>query len=279
MANVAHSTLTGADLHEPKGIASANSGEVYVANGGGSGAWTAPDPVVFGNKHIAGLTYSNAAGDPTNDITILSGTARDANNTEDMILSTSITKMLNDVWAVGDNQGGLDTGAIANVIYYIWLIKRVDTDVVDVLFSASGTSPTMPANYTKKRRIGAFIRTAGAIETFVTSEIEGGGILHWLNPKSSQTISYGTSSSTRTLSRVPIGYSVGVYGKFSGVSTDVDYAPVGITANSSSAPLVPTSENIFIMLPLNNAGQINNDSSANGSQGFTIYYWHDYRRD
>lgn len=36
----AHSTLTGADLHEPKGVASANSGEVYVANGAGSGAWT-----------------------------------------------------------------------------------------------------------------------------------------------------------------------------------------------------------------------------------------------
>lgn len=34
-----HSTLTGASLHEPKGVASANSGEVYVANGSGSGAW------------------------------------------------------------------------------------------------------------------------------------------------------------------------------------------------------------------------------------------------
>jgi hypothetical protein len=36
---VAHSTLTGADLHEPKGVASANSGEVYVADGSSSGAW------------------------------------------------------------------------------------------------------------------------------------------------------------------------------------------------------------------------------------------------
>ena len=38
MANVAHSTLTGADLHEPKGVASASSGDIYVANGAGSGA-------------------------------------------------------------------------------------------------------------------------------------------------------------------------------------------------------------------------------------------------
>lgn len=35
-----HKNLTGADLHEPKGIESATSGQVYVANGAGSGNWT-----------------------------------------------------------------------------------------------------------------------------------------------------------------------------------------------------------------------------------------------
>ena len=37
-----HKDLTGSDLHEPKGAASASSGQVYVADGAGSGAWTAP---------------------------------------------------------------------------------------------------------------------------------------------------------------------------------------------------------------------------------------------
>ncbi len=37
----AHSTLTGADLHEPKGVASATSGTVYSADGAGSGSWVA----------------------------------------------------------------------------------------------------------------------------------------------------------------------------------------------------------------------------------------------
>ena len=41
MANVEHSTLTGSDLHEPKGVAAASANEVYVANGSASGAWTA----------------------------------------------------------------------------------------------------------------------------------------------------------------------------------------------------------------------------------------------
>lgn len=37
---VLHSALTGGDLHEPKGIASATSGQEYIADGAASGAWT-----------------------------------------------------------------------------------------------------------------------------------------------------------------------------------------------------------------------------------------------
>ena len=40
MANVNHSTLSDPFLHEPKGVASASSGDVYLANGSGSGTWT-----------------------------------------------------------------------------------------------------------------------------------------------------------------------------------------------------------------------------------------------
>lgn len=35
-----HATLTGADLHEPKGVAAASANTVYVANGSGSGTWS-----------------------------------------------------------------------------------------------------------------------------------------------------------------------------------------------------------------------------------------------
>lgn len=35
-----HSTITGADNHEPKGVESASSGQVYRANGSGSGTWS-----------------------------------------------------------------------------------------------------------------------------------------------------------------------------------------------------------------------------------------------
>lgn len=37
---VEHKNLTGAQLHEPKGVAAAPNGSVYIANGSGSGVWT-----------------------------------------------------------------------------------------------------------------------------------------------------------------------------------------------------------------------------------------------
>ena len=40
MANVNHSTLADQYLHEPKGVVSASSGDVYLVNGSGSGTWT-----------------------------------------------------------------------------------------------------------------------------------------------------------------------------------------------------------------------------------------------
>lgn len=39
MANVQHANLTDPNLHEPKGVAAATEGEVYVADGAGSGTW------------------------------------------------------------------------------------------------------------------------------------------------------------------------------------------------------------------------------------------------
>ena len=50
---VAHSSLTGSDLHEPKGAAGASSGQVYTADGAGSGSWEAANV-----KNKVYLTYT-----------------------------------------------------------------------------------------------------------------------------------------------------------------------------------------------------------------------------
>ena len=55
MATIEHSTLSTGEIHEPKGAATASSGEVYVANGSGSGTWTPAD------SHIAGYIAFDAS--------------------------------------------------------------------------------------------------------------------------------------------------------------------------------------------------------------------------
>lgn len=54
---IQHKLIADADLHEPKGVASAVSGKVYVADGSGSGSWLYPSGKVHGEIYIdAGAT-------------------------------------------------------------------------------------------------------------------------------------------------------------------------------------------------------------------------------
>ena len=39
---IQHNTITDPDIHEPKGVSTATSGQVYKADGTGSGAWASP---------------------------------------------------------------------------------------------------------------------------------------------------------------------------------------------------------------------------------------------
>lgn len=112
--------------------------------------------------HLSGLALTNNGSDATNDIDIAAGTARDGSDIVNIVLASALTKQLDASWAVGTNQGGLDTGSVGNNTYYVWLIRRPDTGVVDVLFSLSSSSPTMPTNYTQKFVIGSFARS-GAV--------------------------------------------------------------------------------------------------------------------
>ena len=52
---IAHADLTGDQLHEPKGIETATDGDVYVADGLGSGAWENPS-ATFYNKNKYAIT-------------------------------------------------------------------------------------------------------------------------------------------------------------------------------------------------------------------------------
>jgi hypothetical protein len=113
-----------------------------------------PTPLLI--KHLSGLTLSNDTASPQTTIDIATGSACSDDDSAMMVLTSAWTKNVIGSWTAGTGLGGLDTGAINNNLWYhVFLIMRPDTGAVDVLFSLSPTAPTMPANYTKKRRIGS----------------------------------------------------------------------------------------------------------------------------
>jgi len=160
-------------------------------------------------KLLSGLTYPNNGSDATNDIDIAAGGCTDSTYA-DVIAISAITKQSDVAWAVGTNQGGLDTGAVGNSDYYIWAIKRVDTGVTDILYSLSSTAPTMPANYTLKRLVGWFKRVGGTIVAVHTYETEGGGVeLLWDSPTLDVNLANTLTTSRRTDAvKVPLNFSV-----------------------------------------------------------------------
>jgi hypothetical protein len=185
---------------------------------------------------LFGCTLSNAAADAVNDITIAAGKARDATDATNIILASAITKKLDAAWAVGNDQGGLDTGSAANVTYHVWLIKRSDTGVVDALLSTSATAPTMPANYTHKRRIGAILREGGNIVAFRQT-----GDRFWRSTPSGDVNANdpGSAAVTRTL-KVPIGIEVNAMVIHSAIQGGTGSYFYGLLSSLADANTVPS---------------------------------------
>lgn len=179
----------------------------YLSSNGTDPYWASP---VIPRLAIQGLTYANNATDATNDIDIAVGGCMDSTSARMMVLQSALTKKSDATWAVGNNQGALDTGAAGDADYYIWLINRSDTDVTDVLFSLSPTSPTMPTNYNYRRLIGWFKRASSTIVAFKTYELSGGGLeFLWVAPREDIRLS-ATLTSTRRLDAlsVPRDFSI-----------------------------------------------------------------------
>jgi hypothetical protein len=77
-----------------------------------------------------------------------------------VVASYSGTSLTVTVERIGGSGTLTDWVISAVVPYHAHAIKRLDTGVVDVLFSLSATAPTLPTNYTLFRRIGTVMREA-----------------------------------------------------------------------------------------------------------------------
>ena len=251
--------------------------------------------------YVSGLTYANNGTDGDHDIDVTIGAARDDADSDNLKLTAALTKQIDATWAVGDDAGGLDTGTVANNTWYaIWLIKRSDTGVVDALFSASFSAPTMPTDYDKKRLIGA-VRTDGSanIIPIVTTELAGGGLeVKWVTERESfDVLNPGTSATLRAVDVPPMivdallvlgatnenGVSNGGWRAFDPAMADAapsytapPYNTVGINTNSVGATTVGP-----LPVRTNSSGQINTRaaaSSANTAMRASTIGWHMSRR-
>lgn len=109
---------------------------------------------------LAGLTLSTAGSSAT--FSVAAGAAADSTNNYYMQLPVAMSKTTA-TWVAGTGNGAIDTGSVStSTWYHVHLIKRLDTGLVDVLFSLSPTAPTLPTNYTLFRRIGSMQTNASS---------------------------------------------------------------------------------------------------------------------
>ncbi len=179
-------------------------------------------PANFPN-FLSGLILSTAGGSST--MSISAGAANDSTNTILMILSSAISKTTAS-WAVGTGNGGLDTGSIANSTWYHFFeIYRPDTGVVDILFSVSASSPTLPANYTLFRRIGSG-RTDGSAHWLAFTQT--GDTFIWATANADVTAGSTTSANRSTQ---PLTVATGV------IVTALFRAVISVSAGSTRGVL------------------------------------------
>lgn len=158
----------------------------------------------FPSGHIYGLRMSTAGSSAT--MSISAGVAADSTNS--ILMSLSAISKTTASWAVGNNQGGLDTGVIANnTWYYFFEISRSDTGVSDVIFSINPALPALPTNYTHYRYIGAGLTNGSAQWTSFTQY----GDDFYLNTPVADFNGAGSTTAALLTASVPRGRKMKAY--------------------------------------------------------------------
>ena len=211
IASVVFTTLTTVTVVNDSGVL--DSGLSDVRYGIISKTNTSAPELLLKGRSQYGTTWTHGT-DVTNDFDISAGGCMDAANAYWMSTTTIIGKQADVAWAVGGTAGTplgmLDTGAVANSDYYIWMIARSDTGVVDFLSSLSSTAPTMPTGYDFKRLRGWFKRLAGVNTLMDVYETEGGGVeVAWRAPIADINLTNTLTTTRRTDAvKVPLNFSV-----------------------------------------------------------------------
>lgn len=224
----------------------------------------APSPVAaIPIAEIHGLTSSKTG---TDGVAIITGRATNDGNNYSMV-GPSFTKLTDTAWSAGMNGGCLDTGAASDDDFYLFIIGNPSTGAVDYLSSLSLTAPTFPAGYTKKRLIGWFRRSAGALEGFRTFETAGGGLEYiWFSPP--LDVNGDAVIAARTLFPLSVPDDISVKVMINAALAGDVYPPVAIICDICS-PFQGDFAPSFTLSPLSNAGASIGIDLTVGSQSQT----------
>jgi hypothetical protein len=136
-------------------------------------------------------------------ITIQKGNCRDDLNTINISNLGSITV---DITVSGP--GGLDSGGeTPDTWYYVWIISdSTETNPVSAILSLSSTSPTMPAGYDKKRRVGSIRNNSASniIRFYLYGKSNDREYVYDTNKTEMTVLSAGGSVSRSTISLATI---------------------------------------------------------------------------
>ncbi|KKL82961.1 hypothetical protein LCGC14_1979490, partial [marine sediment metagenome] len=113
---------------------------------------------------IDGLT-TELDTDTAHDVQVNAGACVDSlgSNNKIILVAAAFTKRIDAAWAVGDTNGGMATGTVANDTEYNIIIIEKDSDgTIDMMFDVSATGANVPAGYTARRRIGSVFTDGSA---------------------------------------------------------------------------------------------------------------------
>ena len=112
-----HNTLTDPQLHEPKGIATADADQVYIANGAGSGVWTDPP---YTTLDLGVWDYNDATTSTTPIALTLANTDYELTNDGAGTFTITTYKLadVGEIWNVSTNRfdwSGLSLGDTVDI--------------------------------------------------------------------------------------------------------------------------------------------------------------------
>lgn len=154
--------------------------------------------------YLYGLSISNNSVDAQHDIDIAAGGCRNSDNTASIVLSSAITKQIDQNWADGTGVGGFPSGlTLANSTWYrVFLIAKPD-GTTDAGFDISATAANLLSDatgYTLYRRIG-WVRTDGSAN--IIEFRQDGDTVFWGAPFEAAAWSLSTSAANLVVGAPP----------------------------------------------------------------------------